>query len=446
VLAGLNGPRLTTEPPKDWGRLGDPALERRVRKPRAVLLAARLHTPAWTLRTSALLVCLATAMAAPASGNAQSLALSPETLGAYIAQVARAWEPYTTPDGRVIDPLDPADSGDNYGVIMLADVMLKAAGRGADVTLAETGERIVNKAASLKSIEGPFNLLAVASLLRDGQRGLFPPGVWSRIGGEVASLAARVAPSTRRSCFTVPGCYSNWRLVWSAGAAALLNSGALGATPPSNPATTADEISSDLNLAVTHAGAPAAPSVLRGARELSDPGSEPPSYHLLSCALLELIAEADPRALTPAIERLRRQAAGYALELMAPDGQLSVAGRSLDQSWVQAAGAAFGARQAARDPTRASRWRSFADRAFSYLLAAYPARPDGIIPIVPGLLVDWSPSIMDSYAALNQYEGLAVLPEEVVNLGEGWAVADGAVVASRVVVLQPVSQGLAAGV
>jgi hypothetical protein len=41
---------------------------------------------------------------------------------------------------------------------------------------------------------------------------------------------------------------------------------------------------------------------------------------------------------------------------------------------------------------------------------------------------------------------LAVLPEDVVNPSEGWAVADGAVVASRVVVLQPVWQGLAAGV
>ena len=41
---------------------------------------------------------------------------------------------------------------------------------------------------------------------------------------------------------------------------------------------------------------------------------------------------------------------------------------------------------------------------------------------------------------------LTVVPEDVVNPGEGWAVADGAVVASRVVVLQPVWQGLAAGV
>jgi RHS repeat-associated protein len=42
--------------------------------------------------------------------------------------------------------------------------------------------------------------------------------------------------------------------------------------------------------------------------------------------------------------------------------------------------------------------------------------------------------------------GLAVLPDDVVNSGEGRAVADGAVVASRVVVLQPVWQGLAASV
>jgi hypothetical protein len=45
-----------------------------------------------------------------------------------------------------------------------------------------------------------------------------------------------------------------------------------------------------------------------------------------------------------------------------------------------------------------------------------------------------------------QLAGLAVVPDDVVNPGEGWAVADRAVVASRVVVLQPVWQGLATGV
>jgi hypothetical protein len=41
-------------------------------------------------------------------------------------------------------------------------------------------------------------------------------------------------------------------------------------------------------------------------------------------------------------------------------------------------------------------------------LAAYPLRADGLLPIVPGLNVEWNPSIMDGYAALNQYEGLTL--------------------------------------
>ena len=93
---------------------------------------------------------------------------------------------------------------------------------------------------------------------------------------------------------------------------------------------------------------------------------------------------------------------------MAPDGQLSLSGRSLDQSWVQAAAAALGARRAAIEPANAAAWRAYAQRAVSYLQAAYPLRPSGLLPIVPGLDFDWSPSIMDGYAALNQYEGLTL--------------------------------------
>ncbi len=35
--------------------------------------------------------------------------------------------PTRVPTGLVADPLNPDDTGDNYGVIMLADVMLKIA-------------------------------------------------------------------------------------------------------------------------------------------------------------------------------------------------------------------------------------------------------------------------------------------------------------------------------
>ena len=270
----------------------------------------------------------------------------------------------------------------------------------ANETLAQTGVRIVGAAATLPDVAGPFNLLAIALLLRDGRGGRLPPGAWSEIVGTVETLAARTGPPLEPSCLTTPGCYSNWRLVWSAGASALVTSDQSTVAPK--------EISSDLAMAVAHAGPAAAPSPIAGARELSDPGSESPAYALFSCAMLELIAEADPAAIAPAVQRLRERAASYALELMAPDGQLSYGGRSLDQSWVQAAGADLGARQATVDPAHAGTWRDFAERALAYLIHAYPTRPDGVLPMVPGLLEDWSPAIVDSYAALDQYEGLTL--------------------------------------
>jgi hypothetical protein len=353
---------------------------------------------AWT--TLGVVVLAVGWQASPAHASTEPPPINAGELDASIARVARAWEAYTTPDGQVLDPLNAADSGDNYGVILLADVMLKTAARDGDTVLAETGARIIGKVATLPTVEGPFNLLAIAALLRDGQRGRFPAGVWAQIDGIVAMLAARAGSAGETGCLTVPSCYSNWRLVWSAGAATLLSSG--------NSLASAADITGDLATAVAHASPPVAPAPLPGARELSDPAAEPPSYHLFSCALLELIAEADPAAITPPVAALREQVAHYALLLMAPDGQLSYAGRSLDQSWVQAAGAALGARQAVQDPAHAAQWRSFANRAVSYLLSAYPVRPDGLLPIVPGLLADWSPTIMDSYAALDQYEGLTL--------------------------------------
>jgi hypothetical protein len=352
-------------------------------------------------------------------------------LSSYITSVARAWEPYTTADGRVADPLDPADTGDNYGVILLADVMLKQAKLDDDSGLESAGARILSSTLTLPISSDPFNLLAIAAVIHDGEQGLFPVSAWEALQAPLEWRAGQIGPPTESSCLTEPGCYGNWRLVWAAGAALLLGDHVEG-EPESlsvTPATVRAQIRTNLELAVTHAGTPlqslaagelrahtkpGAPIALTSspaggiARELSDPGSEPVSYELFSTFMLESIDENDPQAIGPAVSKLRRQADRYALEMMAPDGQLSLSGRSLDQSWVQAAAAALGARRAAIEPANAAAWRAYAQRAVSYLQAAYPLRPSGLLPIVPGLDFDWNPSIMDGYAALNQYEGLTL--------------------------------------
>jgi hypothetical protein len=398
------------------------------------------RTPTRTYRAAwpaivALSMIAVLASASGASGRAPRQALSASRLDEYISDVARAWEPYTTADGRVADPLDPADTGDNYGVILLADVMLKVARRTGDSALEGAGTRIIASALTLPVPNDPFNLLAIAAVIHDGKDGDFPAGAWERVAAPLMQRAGQIGPPLGNTCLTEPRCYDNWRLVWSAGAALLLsdNVGGVPGSLASNSVPAAAQIRTDLAMAVKHAGAPlemaiagegtrepsrhtadgpagmlAGPAAGGVARELSDPGAEPPAYELFSTFMLELIGELDPHAITPAVARLRRQADRYALDMMAPDGQLSLSGRSLDQSWVQAAAAALGARRAALEPPEGGAWRAYADRAVSYLLAAYPIRANGLLPIVPGLSLEWNPSIMDGYAALNQYEGLTL--------------------------------------
>ena len=396
---------------------------------RRMRLKPMIPRPFIAVAAVSLLIALLWAGTAWADEPQQSV--SAGELSSYITSVARAWEPYTTADGRVADPLDPADTGDNYGVILLADVMLKQAKLESDSDLESTGARILSSALTLPISSDPFNLLAIAAVIHDGEQGLFPARVWETLQAPLAWRAGQIGPPTEISCLTEPGCYGNWRLVWAAGAALLLSDRIEG-EPESlsvSPASVAAQIRTNLELAVAHAGAPlqslasgelrahakpGAPVALTSspaggvARELSDPGSEPAAYELFSTFMLESVAESDVQAIGPAVSKLRRQADRYALEMMAPDGQLSLSGRSLDQSWVQAAAAALGARRAAIEPANAAAWRAYAQRAVSYLQAAYPLRPSGLLPIVPGLDFDWSPSIMDGYAALNQYEGLTL--------------------------------------
>ncbi len=391
----------------------------------------KLMIPRPFIAVAAVSIFIALPWAGTAWADAPGQGVSTGELNSYITSVARAWEPYTTADGRVADPLNPADTGDNYGVILLADVMLKQAKGSGDSGLESAGERILGSALTLPISSDPFNLLAIAAVIHDGEQGLFPARVWEELQAPLAWRAGQIGPPTENSCLTEPGCYGNWRLVWAAGAALLLSDRIEG-EPESlsvTPVGVAAQIRTNLELAVTHAGPPlqslaagelrahtkpGAPIALTSspaggiARELSDPGSEPVSYELFSTFMLESIGESDSQAIGPTVSKLRRQADRYALEMMAPDGQLSLSGRSLDQSWVQAAAAALGARRAAIEPANAAAWRSYAQRAVSYLQAAYPLQPSGLLPIVPGLGFDWSPSIMDDYAALNQYEGLTL--------------------------------------
>ncbi len=351
----------------------------------------------------ALTLALATMMAAAAAAPAQ--ATNGPELEAYLVHAARAWESYTTPNGEVIDPLLPELRQDNYGSIMLADTMLQLSARHHDPTLAATGAAIINRSLELPETSGPFNLEAVAEFIRDGEAGRFPPGYWPEVATAARAFGAHIVAAAKTGqCLPVPGCYNNWHLVWAAGVLSLLQSH----VPLPGASTLEAEALEYMSEAVRTLAKPARPTLVPGAAELSDPGAEPLAYAVFSAAQLEEIADAAPGSWSQADQRLREHADAWLLQLMAPDGQLVYAGRSLDQSWAQFAGMYVGTRESTLDPERAGEWEEFSSRAFSYLRSEYAPWGNGIVPVVPGLSTSPEPGIMDPYASENCYAGMTL--------------------------------------
>lgn len=417
----------------------------------------------------ALLVCAAASAAAPSARPAPAAAAAAqpsgerwttERISAYALGVEEAWARLTDADGRVRDTLEPQFGDFNYGTLMLAHAQLRGtAQRGADddeLTAAAVAQILGATATATPTRNDPFHLLAATALLRDGQAGRLPPAAWSRIEQPLVRWVATIEPFRRRA-FASRTRYDNWRLVFAA-AGAELSQAVIEGTPGS--------VAGDLralrkevrwtvsSLMPRHVGprlrAYGAGSALNlRARSLSDPPWQPHAYHLFSTMLLERVYRAWPGAFGRSALRVRADAGRYALALMAPDGQLTHVGRSAEQSWVLAAAADLGALRAAEGGRDAPRWRAFAERALERLVREHPLLPDGTIPVVPGLRTLWSPTVMDGYASMTQYNGLTLfLLQDTIDhwpRGERLGRLPADEVGALAVDLKPLGSGLAWG-
>jgi hypothetical protein len=378
-------------------------------------------------RPLAVLACLAAVWLAPvvmpahaAAGTGQAAASrgwSAGRIAAYALGVEEAWARLTDAGGEVRDTLEPGYGGFNYGTLMLAHAQLRGtAQRGAeDRALTDAAVAQILGMTAQPPRGDPFHLLAATALLRDGQAGRLPAGAWARIERPLSRWVAAIEPFEGHR-FASRDAYDNWRLVYAAAGAELSQAVIEGA-----PGTVAGDLAglrrqvrwTVSRLMPRHAGprlrAKGPVAALDGrARPLSDPPWQPNAYHLFSTLLLERVHRAWPGAFGPAARRVRAEAGRYALALMAPDGQLTHVGRSAEQSWVLAAAADLGALRAAAGGADAPRWRAFAERALDRLVREHPLLPDGTIPVVPGLLSAWDPSVMDGYASMTQYNGLTL--------------------------------------
>jgi len=339
-------------------------------------------------------------------------AVTREELARHSAEVERSWAGVTDERGAVADALEPGRGRFNYGTLMLAEAQLRGAARTGDAQVAEAAVRQTLGTIERGGPQDTYYLLAAGTMLQSGLAGRFPEAAWQRIAAPLSQWIGSFPPYVDNG-FSDPTHYSNRKLVWAVGALALAQSGVPATAPgavAADPAAVRAEVTRIVSsLAVAYAARHAFSDGLAPLRASSDRVHFPNAYHVYSVYLLELLYAADPALFSPQALQLREEAGNYALSLMAPDGQVTHAGRSLEQSWVLAAAAAYGARRASQGGPQAGAFRSFADRAAVRLLQVHGRLSDGTIPIVPGLRAEYNPSITDSYAAMTQYNGLTLM-------------------------------------
>ena len=311
----------------------------------------------------------------------------------YALRGERAWAALTNPvSGAVTDTIAPgphAVRDYNYGTFLLADAQLRAARRTGDSALADTAVAVVTGLINRnggRPPADPFNQFAAAAILSDGRAGRLPESAFARIEVPLERMIARFAPFTGHG-FADPAVYDNWRLVWAAAAIRIVASGLVGepGSIAEHPARLRAEVARIVSELVPANAGPLVRTPYGPGRVLSDPGGQPNAYHVFSVLLLEHIFEADPGVFSAAALSVREEAGRYALALMAPDGQLTHSGRSMEQSWVLAAAADLGAMRAAHGGPDAAAWRAFADRALNRLVRVHGTFADGTTPVVPGL-------------------------------------------------------------
>jgi hypothetical protein len=375
--------------------------------------------------------------------------VSRDALAAYGTSALHAWARVTDERGAVRDALEPARGRFNYGTLMLAQAQLRAAARTGDRRLGEAAVDQVLGTIERDGPQDPFYLLGAGTMMREGQLGAYRSTDWQRIAGPLAGWLGRFEAYTGHD-FPNPSHYSNWNLVWAVGATALADAAVPARSPTAiaaDPAALHAEATRVVSrLAVRSAGRQAERNRRRTMRALSDRVLFPNAYHMLSVYMLERLHASHPELFSRRALRLREEAGRYALTLMAPDGQLTHAGRSQEQSWVLAAAAAYGARRAGQPGRKAAAYAALAQRAADRLLRVHGQLPDGTIPVVPGLRTAWDRTIMDSYASMTQYNGLTLmLLEDAVEHWPATAAAGALPVDRRLLVSDLHASGLAWG-
>lgn len=317
-----------------------------------------------------------------------------------IHEQLRLWVKQVDVQGRVMDPVERNRLSTRYGTLKLADAMLQGAKRNGDTEMAKAATRIVLHAAGARALEDPFNLTGVTGLISSGEQGRFPSEQWQLLRPVLFSWIRSLQPySDPRHCLGREGCYDNWRMLWSSGLSQISSHHNF-----DDPRLGLSAVEQTIKGMAPAAAGPVVHTATGPARTLSDPPSNPPAYHIYTAYTMRVALDHYPALRRdPEVARLEGQIQRYLRAMMAPDGQMTWTGRSVMQSWTQAAVVSLAARRAAREP----QWADIAQASLGYLLR-YPRLSSGLLPIVPGLARGAQRKVMDGYAHQPEYSGLTL--------------------------------------
>ncbi|MEI6447145.1 MAG: hypothetical protein WCO96_04595, partial [Actinomycetes bacterium] len=141
----------------------------------------------------------------------------------------------------------------------------------------------------------------------------------------------------------------------------------------------------------------------------------PPAYHVYSAALLSMLEEVAPDLVGPSARKVIEEQGQYLRALVAPDGDVALAGRSQLQSWTLAAVAVVAASR--MTGPEAPEWRELGNRSLARLSGREYRDRTGVFAITPSARGQTLSGI-DSYAFPVTYNGLSLMFLE--QAARGW--------------------------
>jgi hypothetical protein len=353
----------------------------------------------------------------PASSDIAPGALA-NRADALVESTARAWQNHQLPDGRFIDPVEGPISF--YGSSMLGNAMVEQGLAKNNPSLVASGIQ-----AEVSQVERPtdgvFETINMADIFIYNEQHLKDDPAWLGVRHLFKDYLTKEKTFQNgdgdNSCFTNPNCFNN-KVVGEALARFKIEK-AIGDSGPVSTASAEHKPTMDKRTSVilTKAGKTALGDAKRvgygthyeNASILSDPGTSPTAYHVMTTGFLgHIIEEMGPENVPKSVKSTFLECAKGVVGMMSPSGDVAYIGRGQGQVWNLGVGV-YSLSMAAKitsDPVMRGRYLAGADRLLDRMQKLYTPGDWGM-PLTPRDKNPANYAGIDGYANKVVYNGLA---------------------------------------